>query len=111
MIHHVKTEEGALNLEDVNVQVAQTDCGLDISVKYVMQKLLLSTCSLLSSYEHYYVVGMFSYAAICQPSCQNGGICTAPGRCECPPTHRGLLCHIREFNRYPTFTNKGKKSL
>nr|XP_023485071.1 epidermal growth factor-like protein 7 isoform X6 [Equus caballus] len=31
-------------------------------------------------------------AAVCQPPCQNGGVCVQPGRCHCPAGWRGDTC-------------------
>uniref|UniRef100_A0A8C4MI45 Epidermal growth factor-like protein 7 n=1 Tax=Equus asinus TaxID=9793 RepID=A0A8C4MI45_EQUAS len=30
--------------------------------------------------------------AVCQPPCQNGGVCVQPGRCHCPAGWRGDTC-------------------
>ena len=37
------------------------------------------------------------FAAICEPDCENGGACKAPGYCQCAPGWRGQLCEEREF--------------
>lgn len=31
-------------------------------------------------------------AAVCEPPCQNGGECYAPGHCVCPDGWGGSLC-------------------
>ena len=36
-------------------------------------------------------------AAVCNPSCQNGGTCTTPNTCNCPPTWDGSYCQIRKL--------------
>lgn len=30
--------------------------------------------------------------ALCYPKCMNGGNCTAPGVCSCPPGYQGPYC-------------------
>lgn len=30
--------------------------------------------------------------ALCYPQCMNGGVCTAPGVCDCKPGYNGLHC-------------------
>lgn len=37
-------------------------------------------------------VPMFCLAALCWVPCQNGGSCTFPGRCACPPGWTGRAC-------------------
>lgn len=32
---------------------------------------------------------------VCVPACANGGECTCPGVCLCPPTHSGPACTVR----------------
>lgn len=34
----------------------------------------------------------FFFEAICLPSCQNNGICIAPGQCQCPDNFMGPTC-------------------
>ena len=38
-----------------------------------------------------------AHAAVCNPSCQNGGTCTAPNTCSCPPTWDGSYCQTRKL--------------
>ncbi|XP_046519341.1 epidermal growth factor-like protein 7 isoform X13 [Equus quagga] len=33
-----------------------------------------------------------AHTAVCQPPCQNGGVCVQPGRCHCPAGWRGDTC-------------------
>ena len=36
-------------------------------------------------------------AAVCSPSCSNGGTCVSPNVCKCSNGHTGPLCTIRKF--------------
>ena len=36
-------------------------------------------------------------AAVCSPSCSNGGTCVSPNVCRCSNGHTGPLCTIRKF--------------
>ena len=37
-------------------------------------------------------------AAICEPLCENGGSCKAPGYCQCTPGWKGLQCEKGKIN-------------
>ncbi|XP_059485414.1 neurogenic locus notch homolog protein 2-like [Neocloeon triangulifer] len=48
---------------------------------------------------------------ICQPECQNGGICTSPNRCSCSPNFNGAQCEIedRVCSIYPNTPMNSRK--
>ncbi len=41
---------------------------------------------------HWHCVFINLIAAICIPSCENGGICISPGHCACPSGFIGARC-------------------
>lgn len=52
-------------------------------------------CSTLAGTEkHMY----FVYIAVCNPPCENGGRCVAPGVCSCAPEWEGLRCEQGKLN-------------
>lgn len=36
----------------------------------------------------------FYFTAVCNPSCQNNGICMSPGVCDCPENFMGTQCQM-----------------
>lgn len=32
------------------------------------------------------------FLAVCNPPCENGGICEKPNKCNCPKSYDGSLC-------------------
>lgn len=38
-------------------------------------------------------------SAVCLVPCQNGGVCSSPGRCTCPKGFTGNYCQIGKTNR------------
>ena len=42
------------------------------------------------------VVFFYILPAVCTPSCQNGGLCVAPGQCSCSHGFEGNRCERRE---------------
>ena len=37
---------------------------------------------------------LFSLAS-CNPECENGGVCSGPNICDCPPGYRGNRCQTQ----------------
>ena len=56
-------------------------------------------------------------AAICSSPCQNGGTCTGPNRCTCPPNWTGSICnegiinmpYSGKFSRHRKFSQIDRK--
>lgn len=42
--------------------------------------------------------------ALCYPVCMNGGNCTAPGVCSCPPGFQGPYCEGGKYIYFFFFT-------
>ena len=40
------------------------------------------------------------FAAVCEPSCVNGGRCSRPGKCTCPIQFRGSRCQKRKLLKF-----------
>ena len=34
------------------------------------------------------------FAAVCDPPCENGGLCVRPSVCHCGPHHEGAACQL-----------------
>lgn len=46
--------------------------------------------AVLNAYDYYY----YYCAAVCSPSCRNGGSCVSPNRCNCRSTWTGGYCQV-----------------
>ena len=42
---------------------------------------------------HKQILGLF-FLVICDPICQNGGMCKNSGRCKCPKGFKGTHCQL-----------------
>ena len=65
--------------------------GQDIVVKNVRTSTNLELISIVKAF-------ICVPAAVCNPPCAHGGICTAPNTCHCTAQYTGATCQTRKFD-------------